>query len=138
MRWARGGEECPAGHSLAGAKGHRRRRRGEAVDGSSVSIDRTMDNLYIVRRTQIYIDEAQGERLADIAERSRTTMSGVIRDAIDSYLERESSSDARLTRFRAAVTAAAGSAPELPPGEEYVEAIRPDYAARAGELWGEE
>ena len=106
--------------------------------GSSVSIELTMYDLYIVRRTQIYIDEAQGERLADIAERSGTTMSGVIRDAIDSYLERESASDARLTRFRAAVTAAAGAAPELPPGEEYVEAIRPDYAARADRLWGEE
>ena len=57
-------------------------------------------------------------------------MSGVIRDAIDSYLERESSGDARLTRFRAAVAEAAGAAPELPPGEEYVDAIRPDYASQ--------
>ena len=97
-----------------------------------------MYDLYIMRRTQIYIDEAQGERLASLAERSGTTMSGVIRDAIDSYLERESSDDARLTRFRAAVSAAAGAAPELPSGEAYVESIRPDYTARAGELWDEE
>ncbi len=97
-----------------------------------------MYDLYIVRRTQIYIDEVQRERLASIAERSGTTMSGVIRDAIDSYLERESSDAARLSRFRAAVTAAAGSAPTLPAGEEYVDVIRPDYATRAGELWGEE
>lgn len=89
-----------------------------------------------MRRTQIYIDETQGERLASVAERSGTTMSGVIRAAIDSYLERESSEDARLARLRAAVATAAGSAPELPSGEEYVDAIRPDYANRAEGLWG--
>jgi predicted transcriptional regulator len=99
--------------------------------------DLTMYDLYIVRRTQIYIDESQGERLASIAKRSGTTMSGVIRAAIDAYLERESSEDARLVRFRAAVAETAGIAPGLPPGEEYVDAIRPDYADRARELWGE-
>ena len=97
-----------------------------------------MYDLYIMRRTQIYIDESQGERLASIAVRSGMTMSGVIRAAIDSYLEQESSEDARLVRFRAAVAEAAGVAPGLPPGEEYVDAIRPDYADRAKELWGTE
>jgi hypothetical protein len=79
-----------------------------------------------MRRTQIYIDESQAERLAGVAARSGMTTSGVIRAAIDSYLERESSEDARLARFRAAVAEAAGSAPGLPPGKEYVDAIRPD------------
>lgn len=93
---------------------------------------------YIMRRTQIYIDESQGERLSSLAARSGMTMSGLIRAAIDLYLERESSEDARLLRFRAAVAEAAGSAPGLPSGAEYVDAIRPDYADRARELWGEE
>jgi predicted transcriptional regulator len=91
-----------------------------------------------MRRTQIYIDEGQGERLASLAARSGMTMSGVIRVAIDSYLERESSEDARLDRFRAAVAEAAGSAPGLPIGAEYVDAIRPNHADRARELWGVE
>lgn len=121
----------PSGEGAAGAAGVKRSM------GPPISADQAMYDLYIVRRTQIYIDEAQGERLARIAERSGTTMSGVIRDAIDSYLERESSDDARLARFRSAVSAAAGAEPELPPGEEYVDAIRPDYAARARKLWGE-
>jgi hypothetical protein len=79
-----------------------------------------------VRRTQIYIDESQAGWLAGVAARSGMTTSGVIRAAIDSYLERESSEDARLARFRAAVAEAAGSAPELPTGADYVDAIRPD------------
>lgn len=81
--------------------------------------------------------KGRGERLAAIAERSGTTLSGVIREAIDSYLERESSGEARLTRFRAAVAESAGVAPELPSGEDYVDALRPDYANRAKALWGD-
>jgi hypothetical protein len=100
--------------------------------------DLTMYDLYIVRRTQIYIDERQGERLASVAAGSGTTMSAVIRAANDAYLERESTADARLVRISAAVAEAAGIAPGLPPGEEFVDAIRPDYADRASELWGEE
>jgi Arc/MetJ-type ribon-helix-helix transcriptional regulator len=95
-----------------------------------------MYDLYIVRRTQIYIGEEQGEQLARVAERSGTTMSAVIRSAIDSLLERELSEENRVARFRAAVAEAAGSAPELPAGEDYVDAIRPDYSGRSAELWG--
>ena len=105
---------------------------------SQLSESLAMYDLYIMRRTQIYIDERQGERLASVAVRSGMTMSAVIRAAIDAYLERESSEDARLVRFRAAVAEASGIAPGLPSGEEYVDAIRPDYADRARELWGAE
>jgi predicted transcriptional regulator len=96
-----------------------------------------MYDLYIMRRTQIYLDETQGERLASVADRSGMTMSAVIRQAIDSFLDRDDSEEARLDRFRAAVRGAAGSAPELPTGAEYVDGIRPDYSDRAAVIWGE-
>lgn len=96
-----------------------------------------MYDLYIVRRTQIYIDERQGERLAEIAERDGLTMSALIRGAIDAYLDQSRTAAVRMERFRTAVAEAAGTVPELPPGAEYVDAIRPDYSERARELWGE-
>ncbi len=94
-----------------------------------------MYDLYIMRRTQIYLDEVQGERLARVADRSGMTMSAVIREAIESFLDRDDSEEARLGRFRAAVLAAAGSAPGLPTGADYVDEIRPDYTDRAAALW---
>lgn len=97
-----------------------------------------MYDLYIVRRTQIYIDEQQGDRLAQFAERGGVTMSALIRQAIGAYLDESDSDTARLERFRAAVAGAAGSLPDLPPGEDYVDAMRPDYTDRERALWGAE
>lgn len=97
-----------------------------------------MYDLYIVRRTQIYIDEQQGERLARAAASAGVTMSALIRRAIDSYLDESGSEAARLERFRAAVAEVAGSMPDLPSGEDYVDALRPDYAERERGLWREE
>lgn len=90
--------------------------------------------LYTVRRTQIYLDEKQCDRLAAAAAEAGTTMSSLIRDAIDSYLDADASGS-RLGSMRAALAEAAGCAPHLPSGEEYVDAIRPDYGARERELW---
>lgn len=95
-----------------------------------------MYSLYIVRRTQIYIDEGQRERIAQAAERDGVTMSALIRQAIDAYLDEAESDDARLERFRTAVADAAGSVSGLPTGEEYVDALRPDYGDREEALWG--
>lgn len=97
-----------------------------------------MYDLYIMRRTQIYLDETQGERLAIAAQETGSTMSAVIRQAIDVFLDSEASEDARLERFRSAVVEASGSAPDLPVGSEYVESVRPDYAEREHALWGDE
>lgn len=96
----------------------------------------TMYATYIVRRTQIYIEDEQGERLARAADDSGVTMSALIRLAIDSYLDRDDSAAARLERFRSAVAESAGSLPELPSGSDYVDALRGDYAERERELWG--
>ena len=89
-----------------------------------------MYDIYTVRRTQIYLDEDQGERLAAAAAEAGTTVSALIRDAIDRYLGAEASGS-----LRAALTEAAGCAPHLPSGADYVDAIRPDYRERERELW---
>jgi predicted DNA-binding protein len=90
--------------------------------------------LYIVKRTQIYIDDAQDRRLAERAATTGATKSKLIREAIDAYLDGGEGEEARLARFRAAARAAAGSAPYLPPGREYVEALREADAERQREL----
>lgn len=45
-----------------------------------------MYDTYIVRRTQIYLDDAQDRALAARAAASGTTKSAVIRHAVDAYL----------------------------------------------------
>lgn len=95
-----------------------------------------MYGLYIMRRTQIYLDEAQGERLARAAAAGETTVSALIRAAIDAYLDGSPSGEERLLRFRSIVGEVAGAAPELPTGEQYVDAIRPDYRIRERALRG--
>lgn len=47
------------------------------------------------------------------------------------------SDDERLEAFRAAVRKTAGSFPDLPPGNEYVDAIRGRDTERLQELWGD-
>lgn len=94
-----------------------------------------MYDVYIVRRTQIYLDELQSERLAREAADTGVTMSALIRRAIDAYLDDDGPDDARLARFRSAVRESAGTVPDLPPGESYVDSLRPDYAERERKLW---
>jgi predicted DNA-binding protein len=79
---------------------------------------------YIVRRTQIYLQESQDERLAERAEVLGTTKSDVIREAIDLYLEGPPDEDARVARFRAALHDVARSPASLPEGRAYVERLR--------------
>jgi hypothetical protein len=50
------------------------------------SSSRMMYAAYIVKRTQIYLDEAQSRQLAERAGRRGTTTSHVIREAVDFYL----------------------------------------------------
>ena len=79
---------------------------------------------YIMKRTQIYLDDAQDDRLARRAAAEGVTKSTLIRRAVDDFLDDGRSDDLRLARFRAAVGAAAGTAPELPSGAAYVERLR--------------
>jgi hypothetical protein len=80
---------------------------------------------YIVKRTQIYLDDAQSQELADRARRRGTTTSHVIRGAVDAYLAQPESDDERvLQRYREALEAAFGAAPDLPHGSAYVGQLR--------------
>ena len=93
-----------------------------------------MYDLYIMRRTQIYLDEEQGARLGELAAEAGVTVSSLIREAIDGF--RGSGRGAEeMSELRAAVAEAAGCAPGLPPGADYVDELRPDYGDRRRALW---
>jgi hypothetical protein len=87
-----------------------------------------------VKRTQIYLDEAQEALLAKRAFATGLTRSMVIRDAIDRYLGGQEDQHQRAARFRAAVGEAAGIAPYLPDGARYVEGLRGVDAGRHRDL----
>ena len=62
-----------------------------------------------MRRTQIYLDEGQDERIRARAESLGVTKSEVIRLAVDRYLDAEDDVR-RLAAFRSAVRTSAGAA----------------------------
>lgn len=90
--------------------------------------------LYIMRRTQIYLDESQHERLGRRARAAGTTKSDLIREAVDAYLAGPEAGSTRLLAFREAVHAAAGSARRLPKGRRYVEELRRGDTQRERDL----
>lgn len=94
----------------------------------------SMYDVYIVKRTQIYLDEDQAEQLSRRAAVRGTTASKMIREAIDHYLAEPDDAPARLTRYRAALDAAFGAAPYLPSGRAYVDALRDADRRREAEL----
>ena len=79
---------------------------------------------YIVRRTQIYIDEEQDRRLAERARATGRTKSDLIREAVDRLLDEPLSEEEELARFRVAADAAFGIAPYLEDGATYVRKLR--------------
>lgn len=94
----------------------------------------TMYATYIMKRTQIYLDERQAEELGRRATVRGTTASSMIREAIDAYLAEPSDEAQRLLRFRAALDESFGTAPSLPDGSTYVDEIRNADLAREDEL----
>ena len=88
---------------------------------------------YIMKRTQIYVDEEQDRRLAERAGDLGVTKSELIRQAVDQLLDRDDEA-ARLKAFRSAVRRTAGAAPSLPPGPEYVDELRQADSDRMQEL----
>jgi metal-responsive CopG/Arc/MetJ family transcriptional regulator len=88
------------------------------------------------RRTQIYLDESQTEKLDERAAAEGTSRSTLIRRAIDAYLSQELQ-DAAAWRgqWREAVAETAGIAPHLEDGVEYVEKLRRAEAERTREIW---
>jgi predicted DNA-binding protein len=90
---------------------------------------------YIVRRTQIYLDDPQDRALSERARRAGRTKSALIRDAVDAYLTSgDAAPDAALARMRVAIRDTAGSAPDLAPGETFVDDLRASDARRLDEL----
>jgi len=83
-----------------------------------------MYDSYIVKRTQIYLENRQADELARRARTRGVTASHVIREAINQYLAEPEDDAERLARFRAALDETFGIAPYLPPGLEYVEELR--------------
>jgi hypothetical protein len=91
-----------------------------------------MYSAYIVRRTQIYLEEQQAGALARRARVRGVTASHVIREAIDEYLAApEDESERELARFRAALDESFGSAPGLEPGAAFARRLRRADAERA-------
>ena len=89
---------------------------------------------YIVKRTQIYLEDEQDDQLARRAAAEGLTKSALIRRAIDEYLDPDGDDDLRLIRFKSAVDAVAGVAPDLPQGLDYVERLRALDAGRQEEI----
>ncbi|MDQ6773222.1 MAG: ribbon-helix-helix domain-containing protein [Candidatus Dormibacteraeota bacterium] len=87
-----------------------------------------------MRRTQIYLDAGQDDELGRRAMAEGRTKSAIIRSAVNVYLNGADDEESRLTRFKAAVEAVAGVAPDLPEGSIYVERLRAFDARRYEEI----
>jgi len=82
-----------------------------------------MYDLYIMRRTQIYLTEEQGRALDSRSRQTGRSVSQLIRDAIDTtYTARRPLS--RTERVRLARRTAGAWAASTETGAEYVERIR--------------
>lgn len=86
--------------------------------------------VYIMRRTQIYLDEDQAMELARRARARGVTASHVIREAVERYLSGDEDEAAELARQRTALRDAFGSLPSLPDGRSYVAEVRKGDQAR--------
>lgn len=84
----------------------------------------TMYDLYIMKRTQIYLDESQAEELARRATARGATSSLLIREAVNAYLTGPDDDAAELSRQRSAIRQAAGSIPRLSQDAAYVDDLR--------------
>ena len=93
-----------------------------------------MYNLYIVKRTQIYLDERQADELNRRAAARGATASKMIREAIDQYLAEPDDAAERLARYRAALEASFGVAPYLTDGAQYTDELRSVDREREAEL----
>ncbi len=87
-----------------------------------------------MKRTQIYLDPSQGERIARRAGSAGVTGSKIIREAIEEYLARPVDDDLELSRQRQAIQEAFGAVPRLPRGAEFVDVARGADADRTDEL----
>jgi len=94
----------------------------------------TVYDPYILKRTQIYLDAGQDAELGRRAAAEGVTKSALVRRAVDGYLDGTADGELQLARFRAAVEAVAGLAPQLARGSLYVERLRAFDVRRNEEL----
>ena len=91
--------------------------------------------LYIMNRTQIYLDAGQTARLDERAAAEGTSRSMVIRRAVDVYLSQEERDAAAWQdQWSRAIEGTAGIAPYLEEGADYVEDMRREDAKRLSQL----
>ena len=83
-----------------------------------------MYDSYIMKRTQIYLADAQAEELGRRARGRGVTASRMIREAIDEYLAAPDDEAMQLRRFKKAAALMLGSIPSLPDGVSYVRDLR--------------
>lgn len=95
---------------------------------------RLMYDLYIMKRTQIYLEEAQDVRLGKLAAETGVRKSALIREAIDAFLQGPRDEGVRLARFRAALKETEQHPVSLPDGRRYVENLRRADLSRQEEL----
>lgn len=93
-----------------------------------------MYDMYIMKRTQIYLEERQAAELARLADSRGSTASKMIREAIDAYLTEEPGEGEWLARQQTALDETFGSIPRLPDGVTYVREMRARDAERLEEL----
>lgn len=84
-----------------------------------------MYNLYIVRRTQIYLDERQVAQLRSAARASRRTVSEIIREAIDDRLARPNM-DEQFDRALLGVVGLWSDRDDLGSTDDYLRKVRQD------------
>jgi len=88
-------------------------------------------SLYIMHRTQIYLDDEQTARLDQRAAAEGASRSTLIRRAVDEYLTQEERDAATWrAQWKRAVEETAGIASHLEQGSEYVESVRRRDAKR--------
>ena len=85
-----------------------------------------------MKRTQIYLDDAQDRLLTQRAAATGKTKSELIRAAIDQLLDTPADDEARLAEFKAAADAAFGIAPYFT--HEYLEELREPDRQRTEDL----
>ncbi len=93
-----------------------------------------MYHMYIMKRTQIYLEDQQDRKVTRRASALGVTKSTIIRRAIDAFLERPADEAARLARFRAALEEIAERPASLPDGRAYVEELRAGDVRRQQEI----
>lgn len=91
--------------------------------------------LYIMQRTQIYLDDEQHRSLTALARQRNATASSLIRAAIDDYLAAQLTPREKLDRLRALGAKFASSvSDEHSDAREAVDSIRATDAARLNSL----